>query len=153
MSISDELMWLYYDLLTDVPSAELHKLRAEVERGAKHPMDVKMDLARRIVADFHGSDAGAQAAANFQRVFRDRQGPVDATEFFAEAKGKEKLARFLVYCANIASKAEAERLIKQGGVELDGVVVRDPAEEIDLSGPRQFNLRVGKHKFFKVVVR
>jgi tyrosyl-tRNA synthetase len=153
MSISDELMWSYYDLLTDLTSAELRALRSAVESGAKHPMDVKMELARRIVANFHGKEAGAHAAEHFQRVFRDRQEPVDATEFFTEPKGKEKLARFLVYCANIASKAEAERLIKQGGVELDGVVVRDPAQEIDLSGPRQFNLRVGKHKFFKVVVR
>ena len=153
MSISDELMWSYYDLLTDVPTAELRALRAEVESGASHPMDVKMDLARRIVADFHGEDEAAIARNKFQRVFRNREAPEDATEFFTRPSGREKLARFLVHCAKVVSKAEAERLIKQGGVEIDGVVVRDAAHEIDLSRPREFNLRVGKHKFFKVVVR
>jgi tyrosyl-tRNA synthetase len=153
MSISDELMWSYYDLLTDVPSAEARALRSAVESGARHPMDVKMELARRIVADFHGAAAGQQAAENFQRVFRDRQRPMEATEFIAAQTGKEKLARFLVYCANLPSKAEAERLIKQGAVEIDNAVVKDPAYELELSGPREFSLRVGKHKFFKVIVK
>jgi len=153
MSISDELMWSYYDLLTDVPAAELRALHSAATSGKQHPMDVKMGLARRIVTDFHGAAAGEHAAEQFQRVFRDRQRPVDATEFFAEQTGKEKLARFLVYCAGLPSKAEAERLIKQGAVEIDNAVVKDPAYELDLSGPREFSLRVGKHKFFKVIVK
>jgi len=152
MSISDELMWSYYDLLTDAPSAELRALRAEVERGAKHPMDVKMDLARRIVADFHGSEAGAHAAENFQRVFRDRAAPEDAPVHKLARGGKKKLAALLAELSLAPSRAEAERLIKQGGVEIEGARVDDARSELDLSRPGSYLLRAGKKKFLRLVI-
>jgi len=152
MSISDELMWSYYDLLTDAPSAELRKLRAEVERGAKHPMDVKMDLARRIVADFHGADAGAHAAQHFQKVFRDREAPAEAPVYKLARGGKKKLASLLVEAGLAPSRAEAERLIKQGGVEIDGARVDDVRYEVDLSAAGSWLLRAGKKKFLHLVV-
>ncbi|HUJ40301.1 MAG TPA: tyrosine--tRNA ligase [Candidatus Acidoferrales bacterium] len=152
MSISDQLMWLYCDLLTDLPSAELHKLRAEVERGAKHPMDVKMDLARRIVSDFHGAQAGAHAAQHFQKVFRDREAPEEAPIHKLARGGKKKLAALLAELALAPSRAEAERLIKQGGVEVDGARVDDVRYELDLSAAGSWLLRAGKKKFLRVLV-
>jgi len=176
MSISDELMWLYYDLLTDVPSAELRALRAEVERGAKHPMDVKMDLARRIVADFHGSDAGAQAAANFQRVFRERQAPQEMKEIVLKrlpmgisvrsrsgstmsshmaaglSVGPEKWSKVLAYLGEASSASEVDRLIKQGGFEVNGQMVRDPTARFDVSAPGSYELRLGKKKYLRLIV-
>jgi len=152
MSISDELMWSYYDLLTDAPSAELRARRAEVERGARHPMDVKMDLARRIVADFHGSEAGAHAAENFQRVFRDRAAPEDAPVHKLARGGKKKLAALLAELSLAPSRAEAERLIKQGGVEIEGARVDDARSELDLSRPGSYLLRAGKKKFLRLVI-
>ena len=152
MSISDQLMWLYCDLLTDLPSAELHKLRAEVERGAKHPMDVKMDLARRIVSDFHGAQAGAHAAQHFQKVFRDREAPEEAPVHKLARGGKKKLAALLAELALAPSRAEAERLIKQGGVEVDGARVDDVRYELDLSAAGSWLLRAGKKKFLRIVV-
>jgi len=152
MSISDQLMWLYCDLLTDLPSAELHKLRAEVERGAKHPMDVKMDLARRIVSDFHGAQAGAHAAQHFQKVFRDREAPEEAPIHKLARGGKKKLAALLAELALAPSRAEAERLIKQGGVEVDGARVDDVRYELDLSAAGSWLLRAGKKKFLRIVV-
>jgi tyrosyl-tRNA synthetase len=78
MSISDVLMWSYYELLSERPAAELAGLRAGAEAGTLHPMDAKMSLAQQIVADFHGGEAAKHAAEEFQRVFRDRQAPAEA---------------------------------------------------------------------------
>ena len=153
MSIPDRLMWSYYELLTDESAAALDSLRGAVGSGGRHPFDVKIDLAIRIVWDFHGADAAQQAAGEFRRVFRERQAPTQFTQYFVPASGKIRLARRLMEWANLASKAEAERLIKQGAVEIDGEVISDPVHEIDLSEPREFMLRVGKHKFFKITVQ
>lgn len=152
MSISDALMWSYYELLTDVTSAELATLRAHAESGKLHPMDAKMDLARRIVADFHGAQAGAQAADNFQRVFRDREAPEEVPVRKMPREGKKKLAALVAECGLAPSRAEAERLIKQGGVEMDGARVEDVRHEVDLSRPGDFLLRAGKKKFLRIVV-
>jgi tyrosyl-tRNA synthetase len=152
MSISDELMWSYYDLLTDAPSTELRAMRAEVESGKRHPMDVKMDLARRIVAGFHGAQAGQQAAGNFQRVFRDRESPEEVPVKKLPRGEKKKLTALLAETGLSPSKAEAERLIKQGGVEIDGARVDEVRHEVDLSQPAAFLLRAGKKKFLRVVV-
>src|SRR6202167_2269279 len=75
MSISDELMWSYYDLLTDFGPPVILRLREEVRTGTLHPMDAKMQLAHAVIAGFHGEAAGRKATEEFQRVFRDRQGP------------------------------------------------------------------------------
>jgi tyrosyl-tRNA synthetase len=75
MSLSDEMMWPYFDLVTDHTPAEIAELGAKVKSGAAHPMDVKMSLAREIISGFHGADAAAKAAADFQRIFRDREAP------------------------------------------------------------------------------
>src|SRR6202521_2009312 len=77
MSISDELMWSYYDLLTDRSPAQIAALREQAASGALHPMDAKMLLAEEIVSGFHGPDAARKAAAEFQRVFRERQAPAE----------------------------------------------------------------------------
>ena len=78
MSISDDMMWPYFDLVTDRTPEEIAALAAEVKSGAKHPMDVKMSLAQEIIAGFHGEAAAEKAAAEFQRVFRDREAPDEA---------------------------------------------------------------------------
>ena len=80
MSLSDEMMWPYFDLVTDRTPEEIAALADEVKSGAKHPMDVKMSLAKEIIAGFHGEAAAEKAAAEFQRVFRDREAPNRCTE-------------------------------------------------------------------------
>jgi len=152
MSIPDELMWSYYELLTDRTPADIAALKAEVSSGKKHPMDAKMQLAREIIAPFHGQDAGDKAADHFQRVFRDRQAPEEAPVKKIAMNGVKKLTTLLVELQLIASKSEAERLIKQGGVEIDGARVDDPRKDVDLGRPAEFLLRAGKKKFVKVVV-
>jgi len=127
-------------------------LQREVQSGKLHPMDSKMRLAEEVVADFHGEDAGRKAADNFQRVFRDKQAPTEAPVQKVSRGPAKKLTALLVELKLVPSKSEAERLIKQRGVEIDEVCVEDPRREIDLRQPTQFLLRAGKKKFLRVVV-
>ena len=152
MSIPDELMWSYYELVTDRTPQEIAALKEEVSGGALHPMDAKMRLAREVIADFQGADAARKAAENFQRVFRDRQAPVEAAIEKLPRGPAKKLTALLVDLKMAPSKAEAERLIKQKAVEIDGVTIDDPRKDIDLSKPAEFLLRAGKKKFLRVVI-
>jgi tyrosyl-tRNA synthetase len=171
MSIPDELMWSYYELVTDRTPREITELKKEVTGGTLHPMDAKMRLAEEVVSDFHGADAGRKAAENFQRVFRDRQAPEEMTEIRLLRTGgalvgtvvkdgamveqsitAKKWSQVLTYLGQIGSAAEAERLIKQGGFEIDGQLVTDPTAKLNLDQPATYKVRVGKKKFMRVVV-
>jgi tyrosyl-tRNA synthetase len=152
MSIPDELMWSYYELVTDRAPQEIAELKKEVRSGKLHPMDAKMRLAEEVVSDFQGADSGRKAAENFQRVFRDRQAPEEAPVQKIARGAAKKLTALLVELKMAPSKSEAERLIKQRGVEIDGVCVEDPRKELDLSTAEEFLLRAGKKKFVRVVV-
>jgi len=152
MSIPDDLMWSYYELVTDRTPQEIAALKKEVSGGALHPMDAKMRLAQEVISGFQGQDAARKAAENFQRVFRDRQAPTEApVEKLAKGPAK-KLTSLLVELNLAPSKAEAERLIKQKAVEIDGITIDDPRKDIDLSKPSEFLLRAGKKKFLRVVI-
>jgi tyrosyl-tRNA synthetase len=152
MSMPDELMWSYYDLLTDRTPDEIAKLKSQVESGALHPMKAKSQLAQEVISGFHGADAAQKAAKSFQRVFSERQAPEEAPVKKLAVNGAKKLTALLVELNLIASKSEAERLIKQGGVEIDGARVDDPRKDVDLTKPGEFLLRAGKRKFLRIVV-
>ena len=152
MSIPDELMWSYYELVTDRTPLGIAELKKEVEEGKLHPMDAKMRLAEEVVGGFQGAEAGRKAAENFQRVFRERRAPEEAPVEKLPVGPPKKLTALLVELKLVASKSEAERLIKQRGVEINEACVEDARKEIDLSKPREFLLRVGKKKFVRVVV-
>jgi tyrosyl-tRNA synthetase len=153
MSIPDELMWSYWELVTDRTPVEIAALKGEVVGGAAHPMDVKMKLAQEVIAGFHGTDAARKAADNFQRIFRDRQAPEEAPVKRLPLDGAKKLTALLVELQLVASKNEAIRLIEQGGVEIDGARVDDARKDVDLSKAGEFLLRAGKKKFVRVVVQ
>ncbi|MBZ5527114.1 MAG: tyrosine--tRNA ligase [Acidobacteriia bacterium] len=152
MSIPDALMWSYYELLTDLRPDEIAALRAGFSGGKLHPMDLKMRLAQEVIAGFHGLEAAQKAAAEFQRVFRDRQAPEEPLERQLPIGSAIKLTALLVELGLVTSKAEAERLIKQGGVEMDGVRVEDSRREVNLATPGAFLLRAGKKKFLRILV-
>ncbi len=149
MSISDELMWSYYDLVTDFPSPAIVRLREDVRTGALHPMDAKMQLAHVIVRDFHGEEAATKAKEQFQRVFRDRSAPSEVPEKKLPA-GTRPLHALLTESGLASSRSEAERLIKQGAVELDGQVEKDVKRAVALSPAAPVSLRVGKRKFLRL---
>jgi tyrosyl-tRNA synthetase len=152
MSIPDELMWSYYELVTDRTPEQISKLKSEVSGGAGHPMDAKMLLAREVVNGFHGEPAALKASETFQRVFRDRQEPEEPPIKNLPVGAPQLIKVLLMTLGLVASVSDAERLVKQGAVEIDGRRVDDPRKEIDLSKPQDFRLRAGKKKFVRVVV-
>jgi len=152
MSIPDDLMWTYYELATDRTPQQIAALKNEVSSGALHPMDAKMRLAEEIVSGFQGPDPARKAADNFQRVFRDRQSPTEVPVQKIPLGPPKKLIALLVELKLAPSKSEAERLIKQGGVELNESRVDDPRADLDLTKPAQFLLRAGKKKFLRLIV-
>jgi len=167
MSIPDELMWPYYELLTDLSQKEITAIQDAVKSGQVHPKTAKEDLAKKIVDEFHSTRTagvsagdsssvtiGTSTAAEFNRVFRDRQAPSDIPEnYIGSEPGKMRLSRALVRLGATDFRAEADRLIKQGAVEIDGAVVSDPTFEFDLSAPRKYLLKVGKKKHFYLIVQ
>jgi tyrosyl-tRNA synthetase len=170
MSIPDELMWTYYDLVTDRTPEEITALRNDVAGGAKHPMDVKMRLGEEIIATFHGAEAARKAAENFQRVFRDRQAPAEMQEirlrrqpdgFFATqttetpvqiVSPSPKWPQLMKYLSQAESISQAARVIEQGGLEVNGVIVKDPMAKLDTSLPGSYSVRFGKKKFLRLVI-
>ncbi|HYL69478.1 MAG TPA: tyrosine--tRNA ligase [Candidatus Limnocylindria bacterium] len=150
MSVTDDLMWQYYELLTDFPSPVVVRLQEEVKMGVLHPKDAKMQLAHTIVASFHGEEAAKKAAEEFQLVFRDRQAPTEIPEMRLKW-GTRPLFSLLTETGLASSRSEAERLIKQGGVEVDGHVEKDVKRAIVLNPGDLLPLRVGKKKFLRVV--
>jgi tyrosyl-tRNA synthetase len=152
MSISDERMWSYYELLTDFSWPTITRLREEVQTGVLHPMTAKRQLAHTIVAGFHTEEAAQKAAEEFQRVYSEREAPSDAPRRELALGAPKRLSLILVEVKAVPSRSEAERLIKHGGVEIDGVRVNDVKHEIDLSRPCEYLLRAGKKKFLRLVV-
>ena len=165
MSIPDELMWSYYELLTDRTADEIASLKSEVENGSLHPMKAKTQLAEEIISGFHGRDAARKAAESFQRVFSERQTPETMPELrlirrdgHLEHPGgvigtlRPKWAQLLAYLRQTGSIAEAARLMEQGGFEVDGHVVENPASKLDGSVPGSYQVRLGKKKFLRIVV-
>lgn len=151
MSISDDLMWRYYELLTDLSNSEINELRAAAESGKSNPRDVKADLAKRIIKDFYSAEAAEDAAAQFQRVFVRKEAP-DEIEERAVAAGEWELKQLLVEIGLASSKAEARRLIEQGGVYIDGTRFDPKSQTIYRIGPDQpgLDIKVGKRRFVRV---
>jgi tyrosyl-tRNA synthetase len=152
MSISDDQMWTYYELLTDFTDPVILRLRDEVRIGVLHPRDAKVRLAHYIVRNFHGEDAAVKASQEFDRVYSQRQAPTDTDIVTIPRSAPKKLTALLADTGLQASRSEAERLIKQGGVEVNGERVTDVQKQIDLSQPGELLLRVGKKKFARLKI-
>jgi tyrosyl-tRNA synthetase len=151
MSISDKLMWRYYELLTDLRPDEIAGLREEAESGARNPRDLKVELAKRIITDFHSAEDANKAAEEFNRIFKQKEMP-EVIEERTVASGSWELKHLLVELGLASSKAEARRLIEQGGVYVDGERC-DPKVTRGLSlipNKPGFDIRVGKRKFIRV---
>ncbi|MDD8012174.1 MAG: tyrosine--tRNA ligase [Acidobacteriota bacterium] len=146
MSVNDELMFRYYDLLTDVPVKEIARLRQEIAAGSLNPMAAKIGLAKSIIADFHSKAAAEAAEAEFIKVFRNKETPDDAEVLALE--GDEPLVDFLVRHGILASRGEVKRVHAQGGIYLDNE--RPAAISIMLQKGRSYLLKIGKRKFYKI---
>ncbi len=153
MSISDELMYRYWELVTDVPLSEIEKWKQEVESGGRHPMELKKDLAAQVISDYHSQDEARNAREEFERVFAAGQLPEDIETVNRAVSGERtRLPKLLAELGLAASGAEANRLVKSGAVTLNGDKVSDPSLEIDFSKPDEYLFKVGKRRFLKLVV-
>ena len=128
-------------------------MRNDVESGAAHPRDLKSNLAKKIVADFHSTAAAELAEAEFIRRFREHKAPSDVKSLeLAVGSPTMRIADLLVATAMVPSKAEARRLVAQGGVRLNGERVGEATTEIETAPGREFQLQVGKLNFIRVIV-
>jgi len=149
MSISDDLMWRYYELATDLSPSAIATLRENTNGGQRNPRDVKADLARRIVADFYSESEARKAEDEFNARFRDKQAP-EVVEERALQSGAWKLPKLLVELGLVSSMAEARRTIEQGGVYVDGERRSQNDFEVNLTSERSFLIQVGKRRFVRV---
>jgi len=150
MSISDDLMWRYIDLLSFQPVSAVQRWRADVAAGA-NPRDVKVAFAKEIVARFHSHLAAERAEADFQARFRQGQIPDEMPEHVLKLEQDQlALTQVLKAVGLTSSSSEAMRMIDQGGVRMDGERISDKAIVLRRGGP--FVLQVGKRKFARVTL-
>ena len=152
MSISDDLMWRYYELLTDLTVAEIQSMRLEAKLGGRNPRDIKAELAKRIITDFHSKDEAEAAEQDFVRRFRNKETPDEVEERILPSNYPNgwDLSHLLVTVGLADSKAEARRLIHQGGVYVDGER-QTIMNSVTLWKPgMSVLLKVGKRRFVRV---
>jgi tyrosyl-tRNA synthetase len=150
MSISDGMMWRYYELLTDVQVADIANMKLST-----HPMAAKKDLAHRIVADFHSPEAAVQAGEDWAKQFQKDEVPESVEEVSVElaevggtvdesSRALIRLDRLLVKCGLAASTTDAARKLKQGSVRVDNEVTKEPRTVLTGPPPAKLTVRVGK---------
>lgn len=150
MSVSDELMWRYYDLLSFRPSAEIDRLRDDVADGG-NPRDVKVALAKELVERFHDADAAEAAERAFAARFRQGEMPQDMPEVTVAAEnGERPLVHVLREAGLTSSTGESLRMVKQGAVRIDGERIAD--KDTQLPAGTCAVLQVGKRRFARVTV-
>jgi tyrosyl-tRNA synthetase len=153
MRVSDELMYSWYELLTDITPSGLIQLKTDVQEKRKHPREVKVALAKFLIKRFH-SDAAAQAAEDeFNRIFVDKGLPDEVPEFSVPSESQVGLKVLMVKAGMAQTNSEAGRLIEGGGVQRDGAKISDSNLKFDLKSGESFVLKAGKKKFVKIVVK
>jgi tyrosyl-tRNA synthetase len=147
MSISDDLMLQYYELLSDISLGDWERLKREIADGSRHPMEAKLGLSREIVARFHGDSAAKESEEGFRKRFSRKEFPEDARRVSGSAlAGKTDLTSVVsTVSLSFRSKAAARRLIEQGGLEINGERASDPFGEIPPGG--EIRLKIGKKEF------
>lgn len=148
MSISDDLMVRYYNLLTDHPPSYIEGLKRKMADGVLNPRNVKKDLAAYIVKQYYGEQAAQVAEEHFEAVHQRREIPDEVPEYTLAQGSRMWIIRILLDSNTVESSSQARRLIKQGSVSVDGEKVLD--ENLELVIDREIVIKVGKRKFLKV---
>ncbi len=153
MSLPDEMMLRYFELVTPVSLEGLHAIEAGLKDGKLHPRDVKMRLAREIVTQYHGLDEAQAAEEEFKRMFQQKDLPDEIPDFKLTENmlenGEIWLPKLITLAKMASSTSEVRRLIQQGGVKLDGIKVDDP--NITISPSTGMIIQVGKRKFSRII--
>ncbi len=151
MSISDQLMLRYYELLSDKSIADIEKLKTDIEDGTLHPMAAKKALGRELVSRFHGAGAGEEAEESFVRRFKENEIPDEMPQ--ADYKSTEcplLLVKALSDAGLTKSNGEARRSIDQGGVKLNGEKVGNT--NLELNVPGEYIVQIGKRRFLRIII-
>ena len=148
MSISDELMFRYYEIITEIPLEEIEKMKMDITNGVLHPMEAKKNLGKELVTIYHGAEEGIKAKEWFENVFSKKNLDVDLPE--VEIAGKEEgIIELLVSTLKFANTtSEARRLIEQGGFKINDEAIKDVKSSVKLESG--MIIRAGKKKIVKV---
>lgn len=149
MSISDSLMFRYYELLTDESLSQLERWKTEIKNNRINPKDLKSKLAGSIVADFWGRAEAERAAQEFERVFKHKDVPTEMEDKTITDKAVS-LIDLLVGQNILPTRGEAKRMIRQGGVYLDGERIEDIEFTVEAKDKKERILKVGKRKFYRL---
>ncbi len=153
MSISDELMFLYYELVTDVPRHEIENYKKGIQNGSVHPKDVKVRLAKEICSQFYNEEVAEKAKMEFDKIFVQKDLPSQMPEFKVPESEKKNntiwIVKLLVLAGLANTNGEARRLIEGGGVYIDGNKVENADAEIQCAS--SFIIKVGKRRFVKIL--
>jgi tyrosyl-tRNA synthetase len=137
--------------LTDVPLAQIELWKKEAAENKVNPRDLKVSLAKSVIADFCGKPEAEKAAEEFDRVFRNKEVPEDAKELHLLVSDNINVIDLLVDCKIVSSRGEAKRLIRQGGMYLDGSRIENIDSKIKIKPGKDMTLKVGKRRFFKLI--
>jgi tyrosyl-tRNA synthetase len=148
LSISDELMWRYYEILSDKSLEEIKKLKEDVSNGSLHPKIVKENLALEITTRFYNKESATMAKSEFDNIFKSNKPPTDMVEF--EVESGIWICRALVNAEIEPSTSQARRDIKQGAVRINQKKISN--EKMNLESG-EYILQVGKRKFAKIKVK
>ncbi|HER25387.1 MAG TPA: tyrosine--tRNA ligase [Candidatus Atribacteria bacterium] len=155
MSVPDNLMIRYFELVTDVSLDEIDKIKKALENNNRHPRDVKKVLAREIVKLYHGQSSAIMAEEEFEKVFKDKLYPEDIKTLTLKKnnlkEGKIWIIKLIVLSGVVNSKSEARRLIEQGGVKINGQKINDP--HLDLIIEEGMILKIGRLNFIKLLIK
>ena len=171
MSISDPLMYRYYELLTDVPMSQVEAWKREAEEAKINPRDLKAGLAKSIIQDFWSRKEAEEAAEEFDRIHKNKKTPADlkvhvigpavvaepgkfaVTGASGDLSYKRPLLDILMELKIFPSRGEAKRVIQQGGVYIDGQRIDDISYQVGVTDKQEHVLKVGKRKFYKFIVK
>jgi len=155
MSISDTLMWRYYELLTDLSLNELARMKKECDENKLNPKDAKVRLAKEIVTTYHSKDAAGKAEKEFENIFKKGGLPEDTPVYKIE---KSQLKDGAIWVCNLLTQAgltdsnsDARRLIKQGAVSIDGEKISDENAQVEVK--EGMILKVGKRRILKIEIK
>jgi len=151
LSVSDDLMFRYYALLSDLSNKEIAELKEGVDSGRIHPKEAKKQLARELTARFHSAEAALQAEQNFEKVFQQGGIPDDVPEYTCAAQEPVALPQLLTEAGLVKSTSEARRMIAQSAVSIDGEKVTDIHLEI-APGAGKMLVKVGKRRFCEISI-
>jgi len=148
MSISDDLMWRYFELLSDISDQELEGLKAQAKSGELNPKNAKVKLAKEIVGRYHSPDASEHSAREFENVFKRKEIPDDIPEVKTWGQEARWICKVLAEHSLTESTSAARRLIQQGAVSVNGQKISD--KDLQLEGNRDHLIKVGKKRFLKI---